>query len=170
MISLKRLFFPLVKRIFRVAIIAAQIAEGQPDKDARFTRPGALSLDGMINLINCERSFLAGSFIERWTLNVGRWTFPSGFRFDNVSRSPCKIESTCALRRCVPATKRPLSPTSAQAILSGGHRRSRSRAGKGRHRHCRARRPLLRSTRRWLGQPAGRATGLGGGRHRSRCS
>src|SRR5206468_7740601 len=52
------LFFSFVKRVLRVAVVAAKIAEGQPHKDARLPRPGALALDRVINLVNCQRLFL----------------------------------------------------------------------------------------------------------------
>jgi hypothetical protein len=49
---IERLLPALVKRVFRIAIIAAQIAKRQADKDAWLTRPGALTLDRVIDLVN----------------------------------------------------------------------------------------------------------------------
>ena len=51
----QRLFLALVKGVFGIAIGAAQIAESQPHEDTRPTRPGALALDGAIDLVNRQR-------------------------------------------------------------------------------------------------------------------
>ena len=51
----QRHLLAFVKGVFGVAIIAAQIAEGEPDKDTPLTRPGALALDRLVNLVNRER-------------------------------------------------------------------------------------------------------------------
>jgi len=54
---IQRLLFPFVERVFRVAIIAAQIAKSQPHENTPLTRPRALTLDGLVNLVNRERFF-----------------------------------------------------------------------------------------------------------------
>lgn len=59
---------PLIKRVFRVAIIAAQIAKGQPDEHTPTTGEGALALDRLIDLINGQ-CFL---WLFHWGLDVGR--------------------------------------------------------------------------------------------------
>ena len=46
------LLFPFVERVFRVAIIAAQIAKSQPDESTALSRPRALPLDRLVNLVN----------------------------------------------------------------------------------------------------------------------
>ena len=54
----KRSFLAFVKRVFGIAIIAAQIAEGEPDKDTALARPGALALDRLVNLVDRQRLFV----------------------------------------------------------------------------------------------------------------
>ncbi len=54
----QRHLLAFVKRVFGVAIIAAQITEGQPYKNTAFTRPGALALDRLVNLIDRQRLFI----------------------------------------------------------------------------------------------------------------
>ena len=44
-------FGAFVKRVFRVAIGAAQVAKSQPHKDAPLARPGTLALDGFVNFV-----------------------------------------------------------------------------------------------------------------------
>ena len=51
--------FTSVKRVRGITIAAPKIAKGQTDKNARHPRPGALSLDRAIDLINRERRRLA---------------------------------------------------------------------------------------------------------------
>ena len=48
----QRHLLAFVKRVFGVAIIAAQIAESEPDKDTAFSGPGALALDRLVNLVD----------------------------------------------------------------------------------------------------------------------
>ena len=54
----QRHLLALVKRVFGVAIIAAQIAESEPDKDTAFSGPGALALDRLINLVDRQLLFV----------------------------------------------------------------------------------------------------------------
>jgi hypothetical protein len=54
----QRHLLAIVKRVFGVAVTAAQIAERQPDKDTALTRPGALALDRLIDFIDRERLFV----------------------------------------------------------------------------------------------------------------
>jgi hypothetical protein len=72
--------FSFVKGVFGVAVVAAEITEGQPDKDTTVARPGALALDRLINLVNGQRFFS----VRHWVLDVGRWTL-------NVSRAVTKL-------------------------------------------------------------------------------
>src|SRR5690349_170040 len=50
--SSQRLFLPFRERVCRVAIRAAQIAGGQPNKYARQARKGALTLQAEVNLVD----------------------------------------------------------------------------------------------------------------------
>ena len=61
---LQRLFFPFVKRILRVAIITAQIAERQPHKSTTLPGPAALALDRLINFVDGQRFVLLHLHIE----------------------------------------------------------------------------------------------------------
>ena len=54
----ERSFLAFVKGVFRVAIVAAQIAEGEPDKNTTLARPGALALDRLVNLVDRQRLFV----------------------------------------------------------------------------------------------------------------
>src|SRR6478672_2216927 len=63
------LFFAFVKRVLGIAIVTAKIAEGQTHKYARSPHPGALSLNGVINLVNGQCLFwfwhsAAGSMVN----------------------------------------------------------------------------------------------------------
>src|SRR6266496_6605812 len=61
---LQRLFLPFVKGVLRVAIVAAQIAESQPHKNAWSPHPGAFALDRVINLVDRQRLFALRHNIE----------------------------------------------------------------------------------------------------------
>src|SRR5438477_3711042 len=54
---LQRLFFPFVKCVLGVAIIAAQVAERQPHKSTTLPGPGALALDRLINFVDRQCFF-----------------------------------------------------------------------------------------------------------------
>ena len=92
---IKRLLFPFVKRVFGVAIIAAEIAKRHPDEDTRLAGPGAFALDRMVNLVNRQRLFHSA-------LDVGRSPrrSPSAFRtgLDSIG-----CEGGFGVRRFLPA-------------------------------------------------------------------
>ena len=48
----ERLFFAFVKRVFGIAVGAAQIAESEPNEYTWPPRPAALALDGVIDFVN----------------------------------------------------------------------------------------------------------------------
>src|SRR6267378_1028180 len=68
----ERHLFPLVKGVFGVAVVAAQITKSEPDKDTTLARPGTLALDGLVNLVDRQR------FVTHSTL----WQFYQIIRLD----------------------------------------------------------------------------------------
>ena len=48
----KRRLLAFIESVFRIAIVAAQIAEGEPDENAALARPGAFTLDRLVNFVD----------------------------------------------------------------------------------------------------------------------
>src|SRR4030095_2033606 len=58
------LFLSLVKGVLSIAIIAAQIAEGQAHEHTRLSYPSAFTLNGVINFVDCQRLLALGRHVN----------------------------------------------------------------------------------------------------------